>query len=197
MQSVGPSQTLPPSAAYQLPKHSTRSLFTEIPASRTCADAFIEPHWCVCLQWHPMVDLESELVMRLARGVVEAINGHTADEADKCARLYVHRVTWAAALSPHDNLLRFKKTNDGDGYLADLADQAMKVSSQLYQVKMLVKPGDSIFEASVQYDALADKVLVDLAHVSRVNKYGEQAACILESNPELRKFCKCKARGDE
>lgn len=135
--------------------------------------------------------------MKVARSVVDAINEYTADDADKCSRLYVHKVTWAAKLSPHDNLLRFKKTNDGDGYLADLADRAMAVSSQLYQVKLLVKPGDSIFEASVQHNAQVDKFVIDMAHVSRVNKYGEQAACILESNPELRKFCKCKALGDE
>lgn len=173
-----------------------RSLFTPIPADRTCADAFIEPHWCVCLRWYPITDLESETVRRLSRSVVDAINRFTAVD-DQCARLYVHRVTWAAKLSPHDNLLRFRRTNDGDGFLADLAPSAMSVSSEMYQVKLTVRPGDSIFEASVVHHPQRDDWVVEVAHISRVNKYGDQAACIMDSNPELRKFCNCKERGDD
>lgn len=201
---------------------SGRSLLSAIPATRSCADAAIEPHWCVCLRWQPIADRESELVMRLARAVVDEINRYTAaaTAGDLCARWYVQRVTWAAQLAPSDNLLRFSGTNDGDGFLAKLDARRMRVAERLYQVKVVAKPGDAIFEASVQVhnDAAGNgrrddddddddggqptwvasaRMSVDLAHVSRVNKYGEQAACIMESNPELRKFCNCRAVGDE
>lgn len=213
-QSLDQSSQQPPPPPSTSASRRSRSLFQPIPPTRTCAEADIEPHWCVCLSWQPIADHGSEIVMKLARAVVDAINRHTEPDADKCARLYVHRVTWAAKLSPQDNLLRFRRTNDGDGFLADLADRPMTVASELYQVKLIVRPGDAIYEASVTQRhrrpvrrwgfgetqngaATTDDFEVDMAQVSRVNKYGEQAACIMEANPELRKFCNCRARGDE
>lgn len=130
--------------------------------------------------------------MRLAREIVRAFNDFTATDAAICRRLYVHRVAWAAKLSPSDNLLRFRRTNDKDGFLAELATEQMTVLSDVYQVKLTVQPGGGIFEASVKHDRKADTIAVDLAHVSRVNKYGVQASCIMDSNPELRKYCYCK-----
>lgn len=168
------------------------SLFDEILSSRSCADAFIEPHWCVCLNWKPINDTQDETVMQVARKVVQTINDQTAVSNDLCSRLYLHEVKWAAKLAPHDNLLRFKQTNDGDGFLADLSSSRMKVSSEMYQVKIIVRPGDSIFEASVQHHLKDNTFDVNLGAISRVNKYGNQASCIMELNPELRKYCYCK-----
>lgn len=168
------------------------SLFREISSSRSCADAFIEPHWCVCLNWRPINDTQDQTVLQVARIVVQTINEVTDVSKDLCARLYLHEVKWAAKLAPHDNLLRFKQTNDGDGFLADLSSNRMSVASEMYQVKIIVRPGNSIFEASVQHSLKDNNFNVNIAAISRVNKYGSQASCIMELNPELRKYCFCK-----
>lgn len=32
-----------------------------------------------------------------------------------------------------------------------------------------------------------------LSDISRINKYGKQANCIYDTDPELRKYCYCKS----
>lgn len=167
------------------------SLFDSIPISRSCSDAYIEPHWCVCLNWHQINDTSNEFVLNAATAVVARINEFITPNSQDCTRLYLHEIKWAAKLAQHDNLLRFKQNKDLDGFLADLTSKT-KISSEMYQVKIILKPGNSIFEASVIHDLLENKFVVKMTDISRVNKYGDQAACILESNPELRKYCYCK-----
>lgn len=181
----------------QIKKATTKtraiSLFDIIPKNRSCADAYIEPHWCVCMNWHQINDTQNEYVLRAARSVVDGINNFTKKAKDKCSQLYLHEIKWAAKLAPHDNLMRFKQNKDVDGFLADLSSTT-KVSSEMYQVKIVVKPGKSIFEASVLHDLKQNAFRVKMSDVSRVNKYGTQANCILHSDPELRKYCYCKER---
>lgn len=168
------------------------SLFDRIPKNRSCADAYIEPHWCVCMNWHQINDTQNEYVLQAARAVVDGINNYTKKDEHKCSRLYLHEIKWAAKLAPHDNLMRFKQNKDFDGFLADLSSKAStKVSSEMYQVKIVVKPGKSIFEASVLHDLKQNAFRVKMSDVSRVNKYGAQADCIMDSDPELRKYCYC------
>lgn len=164
-----------------------------MPKNRSCADAYIEPHWCVCMNWHQINDTQNEYALRAARSVVDAINHFTENSKNICERLYLHRIEWAAKLAPHDNLMRFKKNKDFDGFLADLTSDT-KVSSEMYQVKIVVKPGKSIFEASVLHDIVENVFRVKMTDISRVNKYGSQAECIMDSDPELRKYCYCTKR---
>lgn len=103
----------------------------------------------------------------------------------------MHEIKWAAKLTPHDNLLRFKQTKDGDGFMGDFSSKT-NVLSEMYQVKIITKPGKSIFEASILHSLHKNEFTVKMTDISRVNKYGEQASCILEMYPELRKYCYCK-----
>lgn len=143
------------------------------------------------MNWHQINDTQNEFVLRAARSVVDTINEFTKKDLHKCARLYLHEIKWAAKLAPHDNLMRFKQNKDFDGFLADLTSNT-KVSSEMYQVKIIVKPGKSIFEASVLHDLKDNAFRVKMSDISRVNKYGSQAECVLNSDPELRKYCYCK-----
>lgn len=184
-------QTIP--STNKRPLKRAVSLFRKISSSRSCADAYIEPHWCVCLNWRPINDTQDETVLKVARSVVKAINDLTDASKTLCERLYLHEIKWAAKLAPHDNLLRFKQTIDGDGFQAELSSNRMPViATEMYQVKIVVRPGNSIFEASVQHQIKDDQFVVEATAISRVNKYGNQAACILDINPELRKYCYCK-----
>lgn len=132
------------------------------------------------------------MVLKAAQEVVHKINEFTITMRGFCSLLRLHQIKWAAKLAPHDNLLRFKQNKDPDGFLPDLTSTTIKVTSEMYQVKLTVLPGESVFEASVTHDLNTDTFTVNPTDISRVNQYGEQAACIMERDPELRKYCYCK-----
>lgn len=52
-------------------------------------------------------------------------------------------------------------------------------------------PGASLFEASLTHLVDDDIISVKLSDVSRINKYGNQARCIYQDQPQLRKYCYC------
>lgn len=166
------------------------SLFNQIPGNRSCADAFIEPHWCSCLSWRE-VSNGSEEVVRASKAVINEINKFTEEFRDVCHKLSTESIEWSAKLIPQKSLLQFKTNKDADGFLADLTANT-KVTSDMYQVKIIASPSNAIYESSVLYNYAKNEFLVKLSDISRVNKYGEQARCIYSKNPELRKFCFCK-----
>lgn len=94
-------------------------------------------------------------------------------------------------VQPKRALVQFKGSKDRDGYMADFSSSPA-ASSELYQMKVKLSPGNSIFEASVTYHRKSDVFTTNINHISRVNKYGKQMMCIYEKDPELRKFCYCK-----
>lgn len=166
------------------------SLFNEISDKRSCADAFIEPHWCSCLAWKTLNDSTSEEIKKAANTVVKTINQFTKEYRHLCEKLSLSEVKWSAKLIPQKSLLHFKSNKDTDGFLADLTADT-KISNDIYQVKIVTSPSNAIYEASVVYNYQEKIFQVKLSDISRVNKYGNQARCIYEENPELRKFCYC------
>lgn len=169
------------------------SLFTKIPDHRTCSDAYIEPHWCACSPWHDLNDTTSEEVIRAANAVVDTINKFTDENRDLCEPLTLKEVVWSAKLTPQKSLLNFKSNKDTDGFLADLSADT-KLTNELYQVKLITNPSQGIYESSVQYDIVNNVFRVKISDVSRITKYGSQANCIYDKNPELRKFCYCRVK---
>lgn len=167
------------------------SLFKAIPKNRTCADAYIEPHWCSCLSLN-FIDTNMDLVKRAANAIVERINEYTNVERSMCHALKLFNNTWAGTLQPRQNLLKFKQNRDLDGFLADLTSTTTKITNALYQLQVIVQPGHSIFEASLKYNLQTDRFSVNISDVSRINKYGNQARCIYDKNPDLRQFCYCR-----
>lgn len=167
------------------------SLLRPVPENRTCAEAYIEPHWCSCLGLN-YVNVTEDLVKRAANAIVDLINEYTKKERHLCYELELANITWAGTLEYRQNLLKFKTNRDVDGYLADLSATTSKSTKHLYQIQVLTIPGNSIFEASLTHNSLTDQFSVDMAHISRINEYGSQAACILQKNPDLRKFCFCR-----
>lgn len=166
------------------------SLFKKIPHDRSCADAYIEPHWCACLNWR-QIDVSEEDVIRASNAIIERINNYTHSYRTLCAVVELREVLWAAKLLPNTNLIKFKKNRDADGYLADLSSDT-KVANEMYQVKIVTKQGGGIFEGSVVHNLQKNVFEVKISDISRINKYNDQAQCIMELNPELRKFCYCK-----
>ena len=153
------------------------SLLQPIPKNRSCANAYIEPHWCSCLNWIHLNDTTSMFVKDLASSVVSTINAYINTYQSICESLLLAEINWVMKLKPHEDLLRFKQNKDIDGYLADLSSR-MKVNVELYQVKITVQPGQSIFEASVthrisdnKFDVKFHKSLELISMVARLNVF--------------------------
>ncbi|XP_053961211.1 uncharacterized protein LOC128865167 [Anastrepha ludens] len=180
----------------QLAEKRAISLFEVIPKNRSCSDAYIEPHWCACLNWQRLSLNESEphlpILLKAADSIVTTINDLTKPYRNLCAPLELERINWALRLRPHNELLTYKQNSDKDGYVADMSDK-MRMHEELFQLQIMVSPGESLFEASVTYELNTFQMHTKATDISRVNKYGDQANCIYELNPELRKYCYCRS----
>ncbi|KAI5713548.1 hypothetical protein M8J76_001109 [Diaphorina citri] len=159
-------------------KSRSNSLFKEIPPTRTCQDAFIEPHWCACLDWE-MLSPKHEFTRRIADYFVTFLNDYNVKFTTACEPLAVGSILWAGKLIPNKSLRSFKTNRDLDGFIPDLTDQ-MDIKFETYQLKVETLPGRGIFEFSIVGD------------ISRINEYGKQASCIYDTFQDLRKFCYCK-----
>ncbi|XP_024890478.1 uncharacterized protein LOC112466554 [Temnothorax curvispinosus] len=166
------------------------SLFDKVPLDRTCADAFIEPHWCACLGWKE-VSIDDTNVVAAANYFVQFLNGYTEDHHDICAILHLDEILWAAKLIPTKGLLNFRKSGDQDGFIGDFSAKT-KVMTEIYQLKVRTVPGDALFEVSIIQDLVKNTFHTKISDVSRINMYGSQARCVENSLFHLRKYCYCK-----
>ncbi|CAH1960011.1 unnamed protein product [Acanthoscelides obtectus] len=166
------------------------SLFSRIPEARSCAHAYIEPHWCACLDWHE-IPTTDPIVERLGETLLDTINKITSDYRQLCEPLVIANFQWVTKMSPNNNLLRFNKNADLDGFVADLSAN-MNVKNDMYQLKVMMKPGNSLFEASITHNLNTDTMQLKLGDISRINMYGRQARCIENDLPQLRKYCYCR-----
>ncbi|VDK49565.1 unnamed protein product [Anisakis simplex] len=159
------------------------SLFRPVPISRTCDQAGIEPHWCTCLNWESAMDTPEQVNITnlLAKAVVQALNAFTKPERKLCAPLRLARVESSRRLVPHSTLLKYKNAKDADGFVPDLAGDT-KTAFAHYQFKFVTQPGGAVYEVTVKYDLHANKVTVDMATISHVNKYGDAPHCIIDKN---------------
>ncbi|KAJ8965292.1 hypothetical protein NQ314_004221 [Rhamnusium bicolor] len=166
------------------------SLFSKIPAERSCSHAYIEPHWCACLDWQE-IPVSAPIVERLGETLVHTLNEYTKNYRNLCEVLSISQIHWVTKMSPNQNLLKFNKNADLDGFVADLSAN-MKIKYDMYQLKVMLSPGNSLFEASITHDLKKDNLQIKLSDISRINMYGRQARCIENDLPQLRKYCYCK-----
>lgn len=138
-----------------------------------------------------MIPVTTPIVARLANTLIPALNNYTEMRRDLCEKLKLAQIFWAMKMIPNDNLLKFKKNADIDGFVADMSAK-MKITIHVYQIKVLVTPGNSIFEATISHFVDTDRMDLNLTDVSRVNMYEKQAKCIESTFPNLRKYCYCR-----
>ncbi|XP_050306730.1 uncharacterized protein LOC126743604 isoform X2 [Anthonomus grandis grandis] len=166
------------------------SLFTKIPQERSCAHAFIEPHWCACLEWEN-VPLTDPITGRLTKHFLKTVNNITADYRNICEELFIRDLFWITKLAPNKKFLKFNHNADIDGFIADMSAK-MRVKENLYQIKLSLTPGNSIFEASLSHNLDSDRIDLKISDISRINMYKAQATCVEPNLPHLRKYCFCK-----
>ncbi|XP_012284761.1 uncharacterized protein LOC105702073 [Orussus abietinus] len=166
------------------------SLFDKIPLERTCADAFIEPHWCACLTWEE-VAVDNPTVIAASAYFLKFLNDYVEEHRNKCEILHLDSILWAAKLLPTKGLLNYKKSGDTDGFVGDFSANT-KLTNEIYQLKIMTVPGGGLFEVSMSYDVKNNTFNTKISDVSRINKYGSQARCVENSLFHLRKYCFCK-----
>ena len=182
------------------------SLFRLVPQNRSCADAGIAPHWCVCRARQPL-PLNTEVIARAANATVRHINEvllrHVRPE---CAELRLERVATA-----------FLTSSETGGKVSDTS-YSLEAFDEM-SIRLVTRPGEAEFEATVRcYEGVppsaktgsaAEKSLL-LTHganqldsrcqtghrlvvldVSRLNLYRGQSDCLTDYFDE-RRFCYCK-----
>lgn len=162
----------------------------QIPKDRSCSQAYIEPHWCACIEWKN-ISISSAIVQKLTETFVDTLNNYTESHRDICVTWKLLKTEWVLKMTPNENLLKFHKNADIDGFVPDLSAR-MKLSSNIYQIKVILQPGNAIFEASIKHNLAKNEMTVRLSDISRVNMYGWQARCVDTAYPHLRKYCYCK-----
>lgn len=169
------------------------SLFEAIPENRSCTQAYIGPHWCACLKWQPIsitYDANNSLSLILANSIVNSINMATYAYRDYCAILKLYKINWIMHLIPKKNWFQYSQTHDMDSFMAKMNNISL-IMEEIYQLQIVLLPGESLFEATVNFDKRTGQATTKLADISRINKYGRQANCMYKRNPELRKYCYC------
>ena len=179
------------------------SLLQEIPASRTCAQADIELHWCTCLKWRPLYgspisespisksssSKSDPLPSDLCQSAVDFLNTLTANNRSQCAELRLKLVDRVAILETPVEMRKFKKSKDRDGFVPDLSDNT-KRQMAVFSLKFRTAPNDGIYEMTIEMKN--GKLQFDERTISRTNMYGDQPKCVAEKRPHLRKYCYCK-----
>lgn len=142
------------------------------------------------MEWQN-VSLTDSIAQRLGNVLVETLNDYTYSYRQLCVALFVSQILSITKLQPNENLIKFNKNADIDGFVADLSAKTA-VKTNTYQIKALLLPGSSLFEASITHNIENDIFDLKISDISRINKYGSQARCIENEYPHLRKFCYCK-----
>ncbi|XP_052819463.1 uncharacterized protein LOC128245369 [Mya arenaria] len=167
-----------PSIAYREGKVRGISLFKTIPLARTCRDACIPDTYCVCDQ-----TIEEPTSHALAKTMSETgvqMLNHIMFSEDRCAKLTFHKTT---------SVRRYLRTFQETGIIqtavslfrnADVLDR--------YIVQFQTIPGFGIFEATI--GVYLDGGIRVEGDIDRVNKYGNQSACI-QDGALLRAYCYC------
>lgn len=151
------------------------SLFVPVPATRTCAQAGISPHWCTCHEKRQMAT-SGPMVRRAARYVVQHIN-ELVRPYESCQTLSLHSIADATAGASNDDIVGGRSAANRTEHFADVT------------VRLRTKPGLAEFEATVRVLEGAEGALSLTGPISRTNLYGTQSECVYDARIKLYCFC--------
>ncbi|XP_018015850.1 uncharacterized protein LOC108672659 [Hyalella azteca] len=149
-----------------------QSLFLEVPNNRTCESIHIPWHYCACQSSVP-TDIKNSDVKLAAQVLTHAINKLIEDHPG-CTPLKMKSIISAREFQNHEEF--------GAGTVRGKLNKWTT-----YFVMIETTPGGGNFEGSI---IKRDSSLQVLGDISRINKYGNQSACIEET--DLKKFCICR-----
>ncbi|XP_054709012.1 uncharacterized protein LOC129218714 [Uloborus diversus] len=142
-----------------------QSVLTEISPERTCADANIAKHWCVC-QSHKEVSTNDTRVRQAALAITRKLNKLLKPYFRICVPLKLGKIL--------------------DARISQPVGEFLEMPGKDYLITLLTIPSGAIFEATVQVRNDQFEVFDE---VSRLNKYGTQSDCVHDAI--VRKYCFC------
>ena len=173
-----------------------QSLFTKIePKERACSNNGVEDHWCPCLTWQ-VLSTQEAIVKNVVDFVVSHINEMISkDERTKelCAKLALKKIQSAQRQMPNEKMQTFLHSKrdhrcDSCGVVAgDKSHNTLKEDT-LYQVQFVTSPNSALYETSVKLTKGSPSITGD---ISRIDRYGDQPACIKANFTHLVKYCLC------
>ncbi|CAN7942821.1 unnamed protein product, partial [Ixodes hexagonus] len=172
------------------------SLFRTIPSNRTCEQAGVPSQYCSCDAETPL-DLSDPLVAKSALALVEKVNQLLVDglreHSKRCAHLRMRRIhdarelTSSAKSGPN---MAAASSSSASSMAATTAIDAASSANRTRRLRVTVEvdPSAAMFDGTllVHSDMHIIRVLED---ISRINRYGNQSACI--EHEILRKYCYC------
>ncbi|KER33188.1 hypothetical protein T265_00886 [Opisthorchis viverrini] len=188
------------------------SLFTPIRENRTCAQASIAPHWCVCLQWSdirvssflsdwpPVVYTAAQHILSYVNQIVQRINSHRgmSGNVQKCQKMALSKITSAERASISKDVLRFQHSADIDGRFPFFSNYVPKLDNQassVFRLHVVLEPGSAHFESTVHVNMTSGLPERHPIEISRLDPYESKAWCAPTDHlPEFRRFCVCGAR---
>jgi Protein of unknown function (DUF229) len=145
-------------------------MFRPIPADRACSDIGIPNVYCVCWNEKQLPPAEAE---SMAEQLVAHVNDFIkrTDVGAKCATLVLDQVVGAQKLLPAQGVAHYR-------------DFAVH-----FRVTVRVRPSGGLLEGTLRQDAWSAPDVV--GDVNRINRYGNQSACV--AHKLLKLYCFCDA----
>lgn len=156
------------------------SLLKAIPATRSCVEADVLPHWCACFEW-TQVSWSDPAFTRSVRALADFVHDRVAEDV-RCAKRTVASIEWVMRYN-------FRKQIIQQSYM----ENALDTSIEFYQVRMIMKPGRAIFEGTVTLLKKLRAYVTTEQQVSRIDICGNEAKCVSATRPHLSKYCYCNA----
>lgn len=175
-----------------------RSLFSNIPGDRTCADAGIEDKYCTCFA-KTSVSTISKFSQLLAENLVDSIDGVLQNYKHECEKVQLLNITEVTVIYSNSDQLNLADEERNEKSALNLVKKSFLGGSDTneersgrYSVLFYTIPGEAYFEGTVDYDRYADvpNQLSVVGEPSRLNRYGTQSHCM--STSFLKQFCYCK-----
>lgn len=157
------------------------SLFRPVPEDRSCANAGIDEHNCVCYT-SVKVSTELPIVKKLTSFVIQFINKQLPKTL--CAELSLKKLL--AAKRVHTNL-NYDSENQGKKPLLYYFYRPKDDARERFLLVLELSPSNGVFEATVEHQNEANFHI--LGDISRTNRYGNQSLCIHDMH--LRHYCYC------
>lgn len=161
------------------------SLFGEIPKQRSCAEALIPEHYCVCYKSTEVNITNNIIIGDIAKAVIDKLNAIMNHEP-KCAQLSLSKIIEARMQSDGLKYDVFKKQHFWSK--PERVEEAQYDGIKHFKILIETQPGDGQFYASSK--VLPNGTINVMEDIDRTNKYGRQSYCIDEH--KLRSLCYCK-----
>lgn len=163
------------------------SLLEPIPASRSCSEAYIHPHWCACLKWK-YIAVSDVMYKRTADALAGYINLLLAENA-KCAKRELLSIKWVKR-----EIGSFKHSVEYKEIMANHNFRIAIPTVVFYQVQIEMSPGNALYEGTLNFYEQSNRFVAFEQDISRINDYGTEPSCVIETHPHLSKYCYCKTK---